>query len=72
MSEFGFYRKKQLRLVCGLSMTQIDRLEKAGAFPKRCLLSGAHKNSAVGWLKEEIHWWCLERITNREAALRKE
>jgi predicted DNA-binding transcriptional regulator AlpA len=45
-------------------MTQIDRLEGVGKFPKRRPL-GDHANSPVGWLKAEIHEWCRKREAKR-------
>jgi prophage regulatory protein len=56
----GFYSKKQLREIVLLSPTQIDRLEKAGKFPKRVRL-GPYRTSRVGWLKREVHAWCKQR-----------
>lgn len=61
MSDEGFYSKRTLKEVVPLSMTQIDRLEKAEKFPKRVRLSGDALNSRVGWLKAAIHDWCRKR-----------
>jgi predicted DNA-binding transcriptional regulator AlpA len=61
MTEDGFYTKKQLKDVVGISMTQVDRLEKQGKFPTRAQLSGTAKTSKVGWLKKLVHAWCLAR-----------
>ena len=50
----------RLREVCnltGLSRTTLWRLERAGSFPSRILLS---KNS-VGWLAEEVSAWLASR-----------
>ena len=41
-----------------LSVRQLERLEKAGKFPKRVRLSG---NSA-GWIDSEVTHWLHERI----------
>ena len=57
----GFYNKKQLKKVVPISMTQVDRLEKQGKFPKRVPLSGTARNSKVGWFKRAVHAWCLAR-----------
>lgn len=62
MSDEGFYTKKMLRAVVCLSNTQIDRLERRGRFPKRVVLSGTARNSRIGWVKKEIHYWVLERV----------
>jgi prophage regulatory protein len=59
-SDEGFYSKKQLREIVLLSSTQIDRLEKAGKFPKRTRL-GPYRTSRVGWWKRLVHAWCSER-----------
>ena len=50
----------RLREVCnltGLSRTTLWRLERAGSFPARIVLS---KNS-VGWLAEEVSAWLASR-----------
>lgn len=44
-----------------LSRMHVDRLEKAGQFPKRVQLG---KNS-VGWLESEILDWLSEKIARR-------
>ena len=67
MSDDGFYGKKQLKQIVSISMTQIDRLESKGEFPKRVLLSGTSRNSRVGWFKKEVHAWCLARIAQRRS-----
>jgi prophage regulatory protein len=61
MSDEGFYSKRTLKDVVPLSMTQIDRLEKAGDFPQRVRLSGSSHNSRVGWLKRLVHQWVADR-----------
>jgi prophage regulatory protein len=50
-------RKSQLKTVTGLSPRQVDRLEKAGKFPKRLQLG----QRAVGWHENEIIAWLEER-----------
>jgi predicted DNA-binding transcriptional regulator AlpA len=59
MSDEGFYSKKTIRDIVPISMTQVDRLESKGKFPKRVVLSGTSKNSKVGWFKKEVLAWCL-------------
>ena len=44
------------------SSAHIDRLEKAGGFPKRVRLSP----SRVGWLESEIQEWIRERTEARD------
>lgn len=41
------------------SRQHLDRLEKAGKFPRRIKLT---PNGRVGWLASEIHAWIHERI----------
>jgi predicted DNA-binding transcriptional regulator AlpA len=66
MSDDGFYSKKELRAVVILSMTQVDRLERAKQFPPRVILGNA-KNSRVGWVKKEVLAWCLARMAERHS-----
>ena len=61
----GFYTKKNIRIVVGISITQIDRLESKKLFPMRVLLSGTSKTSRVGWVKSEVHAWCLMKAAQR-------
>jgi predicted DNA-binding transcriptional regulator AlpA len=65
----GFYTKKTIVAVVGISLTQIDRLEGAEPpkFPQRVQLSGTAPNSKVGWYKKEIHAWCLARAAARSS-----
>jgi predicted DNA-binding transcriptional regulator AlpA len=65
----GFYGKKQIRNVVPISLTQIDRLERARKFPKRVILSGNSRNSKVGWFKREVHAWCLARAAARASGI---
>ena len=53
-------RKELLRLV-PYSMSQLNRLEAAGAFPARVRL-GPHR---VGWVLEEVESWIKERMDQR-------
>lgn len=50
--------KKQVRELTTLSFAQIDRLEKAGRFPKRIKLG----QSRVAWLATDIEEWIQERL----------
>ena len=52
-----FMSKKQVRDFTTLSLTQIDRLEKAEKFPRRVSIG-----SRVVWLCSEIQAWCEERV----------
>ena len=54
--------KKQVRELVLYSFAHIDRLEKAGTFPKRVRL-GQHR---VGWVESEVVGWLEERIWRRD------
>ncbi|MBZ0147057.1 MAG: AlpA family phage regulatory protein [Pseudorhodoplanes sp.] len=41
------------------SRQHLDRLEKAGKFPRRIKLT---PNGRVGWVRSEIHDWLKDRI----------
>ena len=45
------------------SRMHIDRLEKAGQFPKRVQLSP----NRVAWLESEVEQWFSERVAARDA-----
>jgi prophage regulatory protein len=55
-------RRRELRAKVGYSTPHIDRLEKAGDFPKRVVLGPA----AVGWLEHEVNAWILARVAERD------
>ncbi len=57
-------RRKELRHLVGYSPAHIDRLEKAGQFPKRVELGPG----AVGWVDEELQEWIKARVAERDAA----
>jgi prophage regulatory protein len=54
--------KKQLREVVLYSPQHIDRLEKAGKFPKRVQLGP----NRVGWIESEVYDWLKQRILDRD------
>ena len=54
--------KKDLRALVLYSPAHIDRLEKAGRFPKRVQLGPCH----VGWVESEVLAWLDERINKRD------
>jgi prophage regulatory protein len=54
--------KKDLRALVLYSPAHIDRLEKAGLFPKRVQLGPGR----VGWVESEVLAWLEERIKKRE------
>ena len=53
--------KKDLRALVLYSPAQIDRMEKAGRFPKRVQLGPCR----VGWVESEVLKWLQERIELR-------
>jgi prophage regulatory protein len=59
-----FIRKKELRAKVGYSPAHIDRLEKAGEFPKRINLGP----NSVAWLEHEVEAWIEARVAERDAA----
>lgn len=56
----GFYSWKQLEDRVPYSRTHIDRLEKAGQFPKRRKLRDL-PNGRVAWRKDEFKEWSDSR-----------
>ena len=58
--------KKQVKELVLYSYAHIDRLEKAGQFPKRVRLS-PHRMGRVGYLESEIHTWIETRLAERDA-----
>jgi prophage regulatory protein len=57
--------KKDLRALVLYSPAQIDRLEKAGLFPKRVQLGPCR----VGWVESEVLAWLQQRIDCRDATI---
>ena len=57
-------RRRELKTKCGYSAAHVDRLERAGDFPKRVVLGPG----AVGWLEHEVDGWIRARVAERDAA----
>ena len=57
--------KKDLRALVLYSPAHIDRLEKAGRFPKRVQLGPCR----VGWVESEVLEWLEERISERDGPI---
>ncbi|EFP3678401.1 AlpA family phage regulatory protein [Salmonella enterica] len=53
----GALDKKKLLSVVPLSMSTIDRLERAGEFPKRWYIT----DKRCAWKQEEVEHWLEER-----------
>lgn len=62
--ELRFIRFPDVEAKVCLCRMQVDRLEKAGKFPKRVQLGA----NSVGWVASEIEDWMVERIAQRGAA----
>ena len=56
-------RRRELKEKVGYSAAHIDRLERAGDFPKRVTLGPG----AVGWLEHECDDWIRARVAERDA-----
>jgi prophage regulatory protein len=52
-------RKPEVRKRTGLSDTTIWRLERAGDFPRKVLLT---EGGSVGWVEAEVERWVQERV----------
>ena len=59
--------KKQVKELVLYSYAHLDRLEKAGQFPKRVRLS-PHRMGRVGYLEAEVHAWIEARLAQRDAS----
>jgi prophage regulatory protein len=55
-------RRRELKTKVGYSAAHIDRLEKAGDFPKRVVLGPG----AIGWLEHELNDWIRARAAERD------
>lgn len=53
----GLIRFPAVKELTGLSRSTIDRLEKAGSFPRRVMIS----QNAVGWHRSEVIGWMQSR-----------
>ena len=62
VSEMRLLSKRQLREMVLYSPQHVDRLEKAGRFPKRVRLG----QNRVGWLEDEVLDWLQKRLDARE------
>lgn len=58
MKQIQILRFSQVREQTGFSKTTIDRLERAGKFPKRIKIG----SRAVGWDKKSIDRWLNEKL----------
>lgn len=63
------YRWRDLPAAVRLSIAEIERLIKAGKFPRPIPLTDGGR--AVAWLEHDLTQWQAERIAARDAAERK-
>ena len=56
--------RKKVKELISLSLTQMDRLEKANRFPKRVRLS-EHPRGRCAYVESEILKWIIDRIVQR-------
>lgn len=54
-------RRPEVLAIVGLSRSEIDRLEKAGRFPKRVAISPR----CTAWPLDEVEKWVSDRIAER-------
>ena len=59
--------KKQVKDIVLFSYAHIERMEKAGRFPKRVRLSH-HPRGRCGYVEAEIFEWLHARIAERDKA----
>ena len=59
--------KKQVKDLVLYSYAHIDRLEKAGLFPKRVRLS-RYRTGRVGWMESDITAWLQSKLAERDAS----
>lgn len=57
-----FLKKRAVCELVSYSPAHLDRLEKAGLFPKRVTLGQAR----VAWVEEEVRDWMQRRMNERE------
>ena len=56
--------KRQVREMVLFSPQHLDRLEKAGKFPKRVRVG----QNRVGWVYEEVENWLKQKVAERDLA----
>ncbi|TWA90723.1 AlpA family transcriptional regulator [Azospirillum brasilense] len=56
-------RFPQVKALVSFSRMHVDRLEKAGSFPKRIRIGV----NSVGWLESEVNAWVERKVAQREA-----
>ncbi|ENC9776988.1 AlpA family transcriptional regulator [Pseudomonas aeruginosa] len=59
-------RLREVMATTGFARSTIYKYISEGAFPKPVSLG----ERCVGWVEEEVHDWVMEKIEERDAALR--
>ena len=67
MTKHRLLSKKQVKDLVLYSFAHIERMEKAGRFPKRVRLSH-HPRGRCGYVEEEVLAWVSARIAERDTA----
>jgi prophage regulatory protein len=61
-------RRPEIRTITGFCDDQIDKMEARDQFPRR-IHTGAR---SVGWVEHEVRQWLLERMGERDDAVKAE
>ncbi|MGQ0699550.1 MAG: helix-turn-helix transcriptional regulator [Panacagrimonas sp.] len=61
-----FIRRPEVRHVTGLTDSALDRLIRAGQFPKPVRLSPDPISRAVGWPESRVYQWNADRLAAAE------
>ena len=56
-------RRKKACEICGLSPSQMDRMEQEGTFPRRRQIT----KRIIGWSYNEVQRWVDDRLHGKEA-----
>ncbi|HGX3309059.1 TPA: helix-turn-helix transcriptional regulator [Pseudomonas aeruginosa] len=59
-------RLREVMATTGLARSTVYKYVSEGTFPKPVPLG----ERCVGWVEEEVHDWVMEKIEERDAALR--
>jgi prophage regulatory protein len=64
----AFLRLREVKLLTGLSSSELYRRIAAGTFPRQVSLGGPR---CVAWVESEIRGWIAARIAERDSAGRE-
>jgi len=68
LTELRIVRRPELRMITGFCDEQIDKMEAREQFPRR-IHTGAR---TVGWVEHEVRQWLLDRMAERNDAVKAE